>query len=383
MKRWPHLSALATLCVASGAYAHPEDTVRLKLEYNVSHDSNYFRVANDAQAQALLGSTDASVTTQRVGAGIDADLRFGRQVVALRSNFSQVDFDRVILKPTTELSVGVDWNWVVGNRLSGSLSYQTKQDLQSQADVATAEQSKQKQTVMGFSASYQAHPSFYLDFGLSDATYAFSPDTRKVLDRTERIHSLGWRMPTSAGIYLGMQYRKTEGDFPNQLPARPYEQTELNLNGNWAPTGVSRLAWAVGQTRRIDGPTTQRQPTWSLSGNWAPTGKLSFNASISKSVGSSDTATVSTTTTTDNTTLGATWLATSKITLNGTLRSQNVQFDEASRTDQIRGGGLTLGYQALRSALATLSYDTERRNSSVGSADYRYERWSAGLQAAF
>ncbi|MDP1682189.1 MAG: outer membrane beta-barrel protein [Burkholderiales bacterium] len=382
MKRLLHWSAWATLCVASGAYAHPEDTVRLKLEYNVSHDSNYFRVANDAQALALLGSTDASVTTHRVGAGVDADLRFGRQVVALRSNFTQVDFDRVILKPSTELNARVDWSWVVGNQLSGSLNYLIQQNLQSQADVSTTEQSKQKQTVMGFSASYQAHPSFFLDFGLSDATFAFSPSSRKVLDRTERIHSLGWRMPTSAGNYLGMQYRKTEGDYPNQLPARPYEQTELNLNGNWAPTGVSRIAWAVGQTRRIDGPTTQRQPTWSLSGNWAPTGKLSFNASVSKSVGSSDTATVSTTTTTDNATLGATWLATSKITLSGTMRSQNVQFDEA-RTDQIRGGGLTLGYQALRSAQATLSYDTERRNSSVGSADYRYERWSAGLRAEF
>ncbi|MBT9613391.1 MAG: outer membrane beta-barrel protein [Burkholderiales bacterium] len=383
MKRPLHWSALATLCVASGAYAHPEDTVRLKLEYNVSHDSNYFRVANDAQAQALLGSTDASVTTHRVGAGVDADLRFGRQVVALRSSFSQVDFDRVILKPATELSVKADWNWVVGNRLSGSLNYQTKQDLQSQADVATAEQSKQKQTVTGFSASYQAHPSFYLDFGLSEATYAFSPDTRKVLDRTERGHSFGWRMPTSAGNYLGMQYRKTEGDYPNQLPARPYEQTEYNLNGNWAPTGMSRLAWAVGRTRRVDGLTTLQQPTWSLSGNWAPTGKLSFNASWGKSVGSSDTATVSTTTATDNATLGATWLATSKITLSGTVRSQNVQYDEAGRTDQIRGGGLTLGYQALRSAQATLSYDTERRNSTAGTADYHFERWSAGLQAAF
>lgn len=383
MKPPLHWSAFAALCVASGAYAHPEDTVRLKLEYSVSHDSNYFRVANDAQALALLGSTDASVTTYRAGAGVDADLRFGRQLVALRSSFYQVDYDRVILKPSTELSVKADWNWVLGNRLSGSLNYLTKQELQSQADVSTAEQSKQKQTVAGFSASYQAHPSFYLDFGLSDATYAFFPSSRKVLDRTERIHSLGWRMPTSAGNYLGMQYRKTEGDYPNQSPARPYEQTELNLNGNWAPTGASRLAWAVGQTRRIDGPNTQRQPTWSLSGNWAPTGKTSFNMSWAHSVGSSETATVSTTTVTDNATLGATWLATSKLTLSGTVRSQNVQYDEAARTDQIRGGGFTLGYQVLRSAQATLGYDTEQCNSTVGSADYRNEKWSAGLRAEF
>ncbi len=69
--------------------------------------------------------------------------------------------------------------------------------------------------------------------------------------------------------------------------------------------------------------------------------------------------------------------------MSGTVRSQNVQYDEVGLTDQIRGGGITLGYQALRSAQATLSYDTERRNSSVGSADYRYERWSAGLRAEF
>ena len=383
MKRPLHWSAFAALCVASSAYAHPEDTVRLKLEYSVSHDSNYFRVANDAQALVLLGSTDSSVTTYRAGAGVDADLKIGRQQVALRSSFYQVDYDRVILKPATELNLQVAWNWVLGNQLSGSLNYLIKQDLQSQADVGSAEQSKQKQSATGFSASYQAHPSFYLDFGLNEATYVFSPDSRKVLDRTERVHSLGWRMPTRAGNYLGMQYRKTEGDYPNQAPARPYEQTEYNLNGNWAPTGVSRIAWAVGQTRRVDGPSTQRTPTWSLSGNWAPLGKISFNANWSKSIGSSETATVSTTTATDTAALGATWLATSKLTLSGTLRSQNIKYGEAGRTDQIRGGGLTLGYQALRSAHATLSYDTEQRNSTIGTADYRFDRWSAGLRAEF
>lgn len=378
-----HWSAFAALCVASGAYAHPEDSVRLKLEYGITHDSNHFRVANDAQALALLGSTDTSVTTSRTGAGVDADLRFGRQQVTLRSMFYSVDFDRVQLKPTTELRVLADWNWVAGKRLSGSLNYRVQQELQSQADVSTAEQSKQEQTVTGFSASYQVHPSFYLDLGLSEATYVYSPTARKVLDRNERSHSLGWRFPTRAGNYLGMQYRKTEGDYPNQLPARTYEQTEYNLNGIWAPTGVSSLAWAVGQSRRTDGPITLSQPTWSLSGTWAPAGKISFNARWAHSVGSSESATVSTTTVTDDTALGATWRATAKLSLKGTVRGQNVQYDEAGRTDRIRGGGIALQYQPLRSVQATLSYDSERRDSSVSAAEYRYEKWSAALRAAF
>lgn len=382
MKPRLHWSTLATLCIASGAYAHPEDTLRLKLEYNVSHDSNYFRVANDAQAQVLLGSTDKSVTTYRSSVGVDADLRFGRQLVALRSTFSQVDFDRVVLKPTTELNLKADWSWVVGNQLSGSLNYQIKQELQSQADGANTEQSKQKQSIAGLSASYQAHPSFYLDLGLSDATYTFSPDTRKVLDRTERSYSVGWRMPTRAGSYLGMQYRRIEGAYPLQTPARPFEQTELMLNGNWAPSGVSRYTWSAGQTQRVDGATTLRQPTWSFTSEWTPTGKLNFTSSFGKSVASSEIASVATTTVTKNAALGFTWLATSKLTLNGTLRSQDLQY-EASRSDRIRSSGLSLSYQALRSVQATLGYDTEQRDSTLGAAEYRFDRWSAGVRAAF
>lgn len=382
MKRQLQWSALATLCIASGAYAHPEDTLRLKLEYNVSHDSNYFRVANEAQAEALLGSTDKSVTTYRTSAGVDADLRFGRQLVALRSTFSQVDFDRVILKPTTELSLKADWNWVVGNKLSGSLNYLVKQELQSQADGSNTQQSKQKQSIAGLSASYQAHPSFYLDLGLSDATYRFSPDTRKVLDRDERSYNLGWRMPTRAGNFIGMRYRRIDGAYPLQIPARPFEQTELMLNGNWTPNGVSRYTWSMGQTQRKDGVTSLRQPTWSFTSDWMPTGKLNVTSSFGESVASSETATVATTTVVKNAALSFTWFATSKLTLNGSVRSQEVQY-EASRTDRIRGGGLSLSYQALRSVQATLGYDTEQRDSTLDSAEYCFDRWSAGLRAAF
>ena len=78
-----HLGAFAALCFTGAAYAHPEDTVRLRLDYTIAHDSNYFRVANDAHALALLGSTDTSVTTYRTGVGIDADLRFARQLVVM------------------------------------------------------------------------------------------------------------------------------------------------------------------------------------------------------------------------------------------------------------------------------------------------------------
>ena len=378
-----HWGALAALCVANGAYAHPEDTVRPWLEYNVTHDSNYFRVANDAQALAQLGSTNTAVTTYRSGVGVDADLRMGRQLVALRGALSKVKYDHQMLKPTSEWRASADWIWVLGNRLTGSLNYRIQESLQSQADASSTEQSKQEQTNIGFRASYQVHPSFYLDYGVNEATFVYSPATRKGSDRSERSQNVGWRMPTRAGNHLGMQYTKTDGEYPNQSPVQRYEQTEYNLNGSWAPTGISRLSWAVGQTRRIDGPTTLNQPTWSLSAGWTPTGKTSFNASLGRSVGSSETATVSNTTITDTATLGVTWSATAKITMSANLRGQNLEYTPVGRTDQVRSGGLSLGYQMWRSGQATMSYDTERRNSTVQSAEYRNEKWSVGLRAAF
>ena len=378
-----HVGVFAAMCISSCAYAGPEDTVRLRLDYNIARDDNYFRVANDAQALALIGSTDTAVTTYRTGAGVDADLRLGRQVVSLSAGFARVDYDRVFLKPSTELNALADWKWVVGNRFSGSLNYHASENLQSQADVSTTEQSKQELTTLGFSASYQVNPSFYLDYGFNESTFVYSPTTRSALDHTERTQSLGWRLPTRAGNFLGMQYRKSDGEYQNEVPARKFEQTELNLNGSWAPTGLSRIAWALGQTRREDGATKLRQPTWSLNGNWTPTGKTSFNLSWGRSVGTSESATVSTTTITDNAALGATWKATAKISLSGTLRGQNVQYDTTGRTDQIRGGGLTLGYEALRSVQTTLGYDTEQRNSTLDSAEYRSKKWSAGLRASF
>jgi len=64
------------LAMPYSAWALFGDSVRPYVSYSISQDSNYFRVANDAQAQALLGTSDSAVTSRTGEVGVDADLKF-------------------------------------------------------------------------------------------------------------------------------------------------------------------------------------------------------------------------------------------------------------------------------------------------------------------
>ena len=74
------------LAIPYSAWALFGDSIQPYVSYSISRDSNYFRVASPDQAQALLGTTDTAVTTQNVLVGVDANLKFSRQMVLLRVN---------------------------------------------------------------------------------------------------------------------------------------------------------------------------------------------------------------------------------------------------------------------------------------------------------
>lgn len=376
---------LLFLFCAANAVALPEDTVRPYVEYSVSHDSNYFRLPDAATAQTLLGTSELGVTSYRKGIGMDVDWKVRRQLLVLRSNVYRIDYDQSNLQSVTGWSGAATWNWELGNTLNGSAAYHSARDVQNQSDVAVSGVSTQDTTGTSFNASYRVHPSFYLDGGLGHERYTYAPAARSLLNRMEDNYSLGWRLPTRAGNFLGLQWRHITGEYPNQAPdLRDYQQSETSFNGSYAAGGALHVLWNLGYTRRTDGSGGSRAPTGSLNLAWVPSGRSTLNLSLAKSVTASDTVASSSTVSTRSASLNGSWQFSAKTTLNALLKSEALSYSgDTAREDRVRGGTLSVNYSLFRSVTASLSLEGERRDSNIDTADYQTRKWTAAVRAAF
>lgn len=371
------------LAMPCAVWALPDDKVRPRLEYSLSHDSNYYHLANASQAQALLGTSDTAVTTRTLTLALDADLKFSRQNVSLRTSVYQTSFDRHGLQDQNGGSFLADWQWVIGNKLNGDLSYLRSRQLQSQSDLASSQASAQDQKNLNFSANYKVHPSWLLLAGAGNSRTEFSLASQAILNRDENSQNWGVRYVSGLGNQIGVQFRRADGRYIDRPAPNDYAQTEQTIQADWISGGHSRVHAQWGRTRRTENQTVQQTPTWSLTANWQPSDKTTLTALSQREIASSDT--LATTSSIVNRTAGmnATWQLSAKTSLNGAITMRNQDFSTISRSDRIQTESLGVNYSPTRSIVLGLSYETEQRDSSIETSGYQFHKLTANIRAIF
>ena len=366
------------------AWALFGDSVRPSASYSVSHDSNFFRVANADQAQALLGTTNTAATSRNVTVGVDADLRVSRQTILLRSNLNQTSFDRTELQTQNGRLLSADWQWVFGNRLNGNLSYLTSRDLQAQTDTLSAQASTQDRNDINFTANYQVHPSFSVLIGAKKSIAEFSPTDREILNREENTQNLGLRYTSGVGNQIGLQFQRLDGRYVNRpAPTDRYEQSEISLQGDWRLGGHTLLRAQLGNTRRSENQITQQTPSWRLAVDWTPSGKTTLNAFVARQITSSDSLTTANSSVTRTQGLSGNLQLSAKTRLNASLTAETRDFSGITRRDETQTANLGLQYQPLRNLSVGMNYQIGRRDSNLDNTDFRYRQFTVNLRAAF
>lgn len=377
-------ATLLLMCLPLAAHALPEDTIRPYVDYRIAFDSNYYRVKDAQQAQSVYGTGDMSVVSHKATIGLDADFKIARQSLIVRSNLSRTSFDQPQLKSADSGAALLNWEWQLGNSLNGGLSYSRARELQSQADAAGSVANTKTQTDITFSANYSIHPSWRIQAGAAAAAAKFNPDTRAVLDYEERSRHLGLQYVSGAGNHIGVTLRRAEGNYPNRLPPNDsYEQSEHQLVAHWSPGGHTFVDGQVGSTRRIDGQTESRLPTWRISGGWAVTGQTTLTGAWQRQVVNSDSFSNTQSTTDELQRVGANWQWTAKTSFSVSLQARRNTAADVSRVDRYRTVTAGLAYMPWRSARLALDYETEQRTSSADTANYRYRKLTAGVRVAF
>jgi len=413
MKRAPPLTRrLASLCllvpgVNGVALAQPAplpDTLTFRASYALLHDSNLFRLPEDADARATLGrdSLDEQIAITTVG--LKLDKRFSLQRVQLDvslvdyryANFSSLDF--------TARNYSAAWNWALTPRLRGNLIAQRQQSLSSYADVqGFSRQNQSTRTQERFDFLYELDGAWRLLGGVARASQTNLSQLEEQDNTSTRSVDLGVRHDFASGSHLGYRLRSARGEYlwrdstappgPGQAMAgTTFEQMSHELRLHWA--------WSAKTTADLSATFLDRQhpgrPERDFSGlsalasvNWKATGKTTWVATFSSDIASYQTAS-SNYVQTDRLSVGPVWQASAKtsVRLHHALAQRSFRGNpdgqaDTPRRDLTHETSVSVDWAARRNVLVSASLARATRRSNTPGLDFSSNRAQISAQISF
>ncbi|HEX2566482.1 MAG TPA: hypothetical protein VHL85_06460 [Burkholderiales bacterium] len=394
----------------TGAFpAYPVDEARGPLNFfvqgGVMRDNNVARLSSSTNTSAVLGSNQRSDTVTRLGAGVRYDQRvIGRQRVRLEARGDQYWYDRYSTFNNFAYGLLAQWDWEVGNQLSGTLGYQRRRVLVDLAEI----QSLSKDTI--------TENRYY-----ATGAYAFAPTwrVRGGLDRSD-VHrnndavsghtngaTAGIDYFTALGNSLGVEVRRTTGDFAAPqvtsdvgniaLPvavSNQFHETEVAGVGNFTFGPQWRIGARLGQTKRehtILGQRDFKGSTGRVTVDWLPGTKtiLSF-AAYKEARPIVDLA--ASYAVVRGIQFGPSWAATAKLVFNARLISERRSYAGdptvpllglPQRDETIKGTRFSVGWEPIRHTEISLGLDHGIRSSNILGRDYSYTAIMANLRHNF
>lgn len=376
-------------------WVEQEEPLQLKVLGGVRYDSNLFRLSDDANAQAVIGSSDRSDFIYRLGAGGKYEIWQSRQKFILDANISEYKYQNFDNLDNTSSDLRGIWQWQAGNDWNGNLGIGHKRYLESFEyiqqnirDMINLEQ------VYG-SANYllNSHLKLTLDSVFNDIGHG--DKSRGALDAriSNTAFTVNWVTPAQNTV--GLQFRTADARFsdPNFIGAIPidnaYSEHEYSLVTHWIASGVSELTGRVGYTQRKFDELPNRNfsdPTWRLTYLWQVTGKTSLEFATWREIQNFQDLTSNFVRAT-GVGIVPTWSVTHQLVLRGKVSYENRRFvgDPGivpiveRREDKFHLYQLSALWTPLRLTEVGLTVESGRRTSNEALGDYHYE--AVGLLA--
>lgn len=257
----------------------------LKVYGGFKHDSNLFRLSEDADAQTTIGSSDKSDNVYQLGVGGRYELRRSRQKLILDGTVDQNWFQNFNTLDNSSSNLRAEWGWQAGNYWEGTLGAGYRHYLENFGSVQQNIRDMIDRTSTYGSANFR--PLSYLKFTL-DLDWVedeHSADSRQFLDNrtSSAAFTANWVTPSKNTV--GLKFRKTDAAYPNDAVFsgasldNSYTENEYSLVAVWNVTAASLLRGRLGRTERTFDQDASRDfsgPTWRLGYEWTPTGKTAL-----------------------------------------------------------------------------------------------------------
>ena len=253
------------------------------------YDSNPFRLSDDADSQAVLGSPDRSDNIFQLGAAGQLLLEKSRQKFVLEGGAVQNWYQNFDTLDHTSNALRGEWAWQAGNDWYGTLGASHRTYMESSTNIQQKIRDMIDRNRAYGSVNYR--PVSYLKFTI-DGDWVKSEhdlESRQVLDNREESTAFTVSWVTPAENTMGVRFLTTDATYPNSTPAsgggldNNYKDQEYSLVATWRASGASMFRGRLGRTERSFDQSPDRDfsgPTWRLGYEWQTTDKTALELAV-------------------------------------------------------------------------------------------------------
>ena len=365
-----------------------EQPLRLKVYGGLSYDSNLFRLSDETDAQAAVGSSEKSDVIYQLGAGGLYELRKSRQKFIAEANVTAYKFQRFDNLDNTSDQLRGEWQWQVGNNWSGDLGVGHRRYLESFSNFQQNVRDMVNQERLYGSANYLVYSRLRLTLGADWYDTNHGDQSRDSLDSKINNTTFAVNWVTPAENSVGLQLRTANANFPNPQVFgatsidNDYTEREYSLIAYWRVTGISEVRARLGHTERSFEQASNRDysaPTWRLSYLWRPTGKTALEFATWRELSDFQDLTANYVRVT-GISVAPTWSLTPKVALRGKISWQaldylgdpGLQASSIRREDKDRQFQVSVLWTPLRLTELDFNLESGRRTSNQAFADFNY-----------
>ena len=396
------LALLMVLCMMSSASRaeDDEDTFTPYVRGLYGYDSNLFRLQNDQEANAVLGTTDTSESFYTLAAGMDVNLRVSRQVIRAHAEYNQTWFNQYKLLDYDGRDAYLKWDWLVGSVAKGDVGIAETLTQASYTNVKQPVSNLIRTRQRFFHAAIKLDNPWLVKFGAERVDTDNNASVQQALDATVDSVNAGVQYTSSKGSTVELISRRSDGQYPNRqlVGLAPIDNDYLQWDNGvavaWAPSGKTQVSGKLNYTQRNYAEVPQRDfsgLTGLLAMDWMVTGKTTLRASLHRDIGALENDTASYTLN-QGIAFGADWKPTAKLVFNAQLRHDDISYagdpgfvlsTAPAREDRLTTVQAGMQYSVLRNTMLGLVLKRGVRDSSEAFSSYGYNSALINLRSEF
>ena len=364
------------------------------------YDSNFFRLQNDQAALNRLGTTDRAASYTVLSAGANINWQISRQRIKAKAEVNRTRFDRYTALDFDGRDTLLQWDWLVGSRLSGDVGVRENVAQGSFVNIQQPVNNLITQRQAFAHGAIQIGTPWKLKFGVQKIDASNSLASLQTQNSNVDTYTAGLQYQTHAGSVVEFISEMSNGRYPNRqiVGVAPvdnsYAQWDNGVAASWQPTDKTTLRGRLNYTKRSYNDVPQRDfsgITGLMSVNWQVTAKTGLGLFLYHNIGVIENTTASYSVN-RGVALTAAWKATDKVAFNLSLAQDRLAYSgdpgfvlatTPARQDKLTSLQFGVNYQVLRNTSLGLNLQRGVNQSNQVLASYRYNSVMLNVRSVF
>lgn len=363
-----------------------EETFKINASETIMTDSNLFRLSDSADLNALIGRSSAAEKINITTLGLSINKAYSLQRFELDMDLIDYRYQNFSYLSFTAKNYNAAWRWSLTPRLTGNLTTDRKETLNSFTDVQSFNQRNQRtNTKTRFDGAYELDGAWAVLGGVEQSAQTNQEALVAEGDYKANSADVGLRYTFASGSALTYTLKNTSGTYvnramsPGNLLDDGYNQLDNELKLHWLISGKSTADLTTAYINRTHPHFGERDYSGFTAGakiNWSMTAKTALSAGWLRELASYQTGSANYSQT-DSFSIEPTWQMSPKTIVS--LRYQVAQRDykgtptavsAPQRSETLTDTTLSFDWQPYRYLSLSTSLGKAKRTANLPGLDY-------------